>query len=163
MKYLIIILSLIFSTLQIAKADEPSKLWDFHGLTLGASEQSVLAKYFDFECKSDGAIRRCISYFKCSEYPGFLCNGATDVSLVFAENKLVNISFPWFPGMFEETLTKLKTNYGEPLDDKKEEIKTKDGKSYENRTIIWHNGVSTIKYEKYSGNIGISRILYMLK
>lgn len=145
-------------------AAEPSSFWDFHGVFLGSNEKTILEKYPSFECKAGGSIRRCSTYFKFSEHPGFLSdNGATNVSLVFVDDKLVNIDIMWFPTAFEESYQKLKNAYGAPLNEKKEEIATADGRVLENKIVIWHNGVSTVRYDKYWGNAGVSRILYMLK
>jgi hypothetical protein len=142
---------------------EANKFWDLHGLTLGSSEQTITNAFPEFSCKDDGKLRRCDGYVKSSDHPGPLYNGATNISIVLLNDKLVNIHILDFPAMFDENYAKLEKEYGLPLDDKKGSIETSDGKTYENRTILWHNGTSTIQYDKYWRNIKVSRLLYMLK
>jgi hypothetical protein len=143
---------------------EEGKFWSFHGLTLGASESAVTKEFSEFSCKPDGPIRRCEGFVKFDARPGILStNGATNVFLVFLQDRLVNIDVVWMPAFFDASYLVLEKNYGSPLSDKKDLIKTSDGREFENRTLVWHNGTSTIRYDKYWRNIGISRILYMLK
>jgi hypothetical protein len=142
---------------------EPNKFWDLHGLTLGSSEQTITNGFPELSCRDDGKLRRCDGYVKFSDHPGTLFNGANNVSTVLLNDKLVNIHISAFPAMFDENYAKLEKEYGLPLDDKKGSIETSDGKAYENRTILWHNGTSTIQYDKYWRNVGVSRLLFMLK
>lgn len=162
MKIIKVAFILTFLTCLEVKA-EPNKLWDLHGLTLGSSEQTITNAFPELSCKDDGKIRRCDGYVKFSDHPGPLFNGANNISTVLLNDKLVNINILVFSAMFDENYAKMEKEYGVPLDDKKGSIETSDGKTYENRTILWHNGTSTIQYDKYWHNVGASRLLYMLK
>lgn len=145
-------------------ASDKEAPYNFHGIQLGTSEKNVLEQQPEFECKEDGPVRRCSGYMRFSSQPGILSNnGATNVALVFAEDKLVNIHVMWIPAVFETTHKKFEEELGQPINRELQKIKTSDGKIYENSITQWHNGVSTVQYEKYWQDIGVSRILYMLK
>lgn len=164
MKHFLCLLLFVFALSSRVGAADLEDPWDFHGLVLGSSEEVVLQKFPGFQCESEGPVRRCKTVFNFAEHPGFLSSkGGTYVSLVFASDKLVNVGVMLPPAVFDEAYSKVKTVYGTPLSEKSEQVSTKDGRSFENKKIIWHKGVSTILYDKYYGNVGTSRLLYMTK
>lgn len=146
-----------------AKTDN-AKFWSFHGLTLGASEATVKAAFPEFPCENDAHLRRCTATINFKKRPGVLSDfKSSPVSLVFLEDKLVNINIAVAPNAFDASVKELTKAYGAPLSDRKSTMKAGlIGRSVENRMVTWHNGNSTVRFEKYYQNTGSSRLLYAL-
>lgn len=146
---------------------ESNKFWDYHGLTLGSSEQAIISKSpkFSFSCKDEETIRKCDGYFiNYTDDPSpFVTGGSKLISLGLLNDKLVTIHIQGFSSLFDENYKELEKEYGLPIEHKKQNVETLDGKVFENHIILWHNGTSTIQYDRYWLGIGRSRLLFMLK
>lgn len=118
----------------------------------------------DFACKDDAFLRRCSALIKFKNHPGILgSDGETQFDLVFVKDKLVNIDVMWIPQVYDYTYKEFVKIFGQPLSDTAQKIRTDDGRKFENHVVIWSSGGTTVEYYKYYENVGISRIVFMLK
>lgn len=140
--------------------------FNFHGLKLGTSEKLLAQEFPEFSC-SDGdktlKLRRCKAFFDFSKRPGVMVMNNMDVYITFRNDKLVNISFPWYATMFDTTLDSFKKYYGNPVGMDSETFKTKGGKTLNNKIYVWNKGKESIIYTKHYSHEQVSRILFLYK
>jgi hypothetical protein len=149
---------------RLGLANEAAPQWDFHGIRLGATEASTLEAFPFFECRDDKHLRRCTGKVDLEKHPGFLGKeGVTPVFLVFVNDRLLNVSVMRPSSAYDATVPLLVEKYGSILKQLKAPLKTRDGRSLDNELTIWHNGTSTINYERYYQHLDYSRLVYLLK
>lgn len=147
-----------------ALANEAPPQWDFHGIRLGATEAGTVEAFPFFQCRDDQFLRRCTGQMDLQKHPGFLgSDGKVPVSLVFVKDRLLNISVIRPSAAYEATVPLVVEKYGAFRDQLKAPLKTRDGRSMDNMLTIWHNGTSTINYERYYQHLDFSRMVYLLR
>jgi len=143
--------------------------YNFHGLVLGISEKSLMAKFPEFSCKDDDnlELRRCEAPFKLENRSGVMSgllvgdSYEPDVYLTYKNDKLVNINIIWYASMFDTAIKSFKEYYGDPFGMDSKKFKTKGGKTHNNKTYIWNKGKESIIYTKHYDHEQRSRILYI--
>ena len=176
MKNFIIATLLLISLLQSfsSYADAP-KDFSLHGIKLGIDEEMLLENYLEFNCATDVSnpdLRRCKAKFDPTSEPGVfekLRGVKIDILLTFRNDKLVNISIPFYRALYEPQSKFFAKQYGQPKMTQKS-IKNKHGKEYKNTTLHWTQGSESIIYWEIDegrfnseGTDEYSRILFLLK
>jgi len=161
-----LIAALLFCTQTVFAAD--NRAYDFHRIALGSSESSLVMIFPQFSCsadKTDSALHRCHAKLMLKDDPGVLKGYASkvDVHLVYRNDKLVNIRFPFYPAFYDMASTLFTQHYGPPDSTRSEEIKLKNGSLVTNTKTLWRNNNQSILFEKYTGSSEISDMLFSLK
>lgn len=145
--------------------------FSFKDITLD-SKIVLLVEYPEIDCKELPLEKRvfgdkqCI-YRKLGPYrfpeSKFRTFGGTTVETIimnYYEDTLKRIVVSVKPDGFHQVVSALREKYGPPYEVKKETLQTKMGALYENEIFRWRQGASTLKAEKYFGNVSISAIMY---
>ena len=168
----IVFSALCFSAPSYAEEDAG---FSYHGLRLGMNEKQLAESFPEFKCESDQSsseLRRCNAKFDTSKRPGVfeqLRGGGINTLLTFRNDRLVNISIPFFRELFEPGSLLFVQHYGKPQMTRKL-IKNSQGNEKENTTLLWAQGAESILYWKIDEdrfnkeNVdNQSRILFLLK
>jgi hypothetical protein len=132
----------------------------------------LLVEHPEIDCKELPAQKRVFGDKQCtymklgpyrfpeSKFRTF--GGATIEAIImnYYDDTLKKIFVSVKPDGFYKVVSALREKYGPPYEEKKETIQTKMGALYENEIIRWRQGASTLKAEKYFGNVSTSAIMY---
>jgi len=172
-RYIILLMICIFTSGYISAAE--ARDFSFHGIKLGLSEEEMAEEYPEFNCEADQSnaeLRRCKGKIDPLERPGVfekLRGTSLDTLLTFRNDKLVNISIPFYKSLFKPFSHSFAEFYGQPKITKNI-IKNKQGGEWENTVLIWNQGAESIVYWevdegrfKNTGKDEYSRILFLIK
>ena len=156
--------------------------FEFKGLLLGSSENTLKERFTDFVCRDpkDDRQRRMADRV-CTAAPSITCRPNTwcendpdkpwvyaglrakFLTALFYADQLHSISVNIHSDQFDQVSRALIVKYGAPTSQETNILQTRAGAKYENQKLIWERSESALSIEKYVNSIDSSSVRYTLK